>query len=186
MNLFTLFVAVILFASPVSAAIEIGDCGAEIPENATGYLVADLDCSDAVSEGVVLANGARLFLGGYAIISDPGEDRSRQGVRCRTGSVCSVIGPGAITGFSASGIAGTRVRVRDVVVSGNAIAGIIAYEDVHLKNVSVEGNGLIGVHAGGKILRRGVGVAEDGEMLQSRAPRFRPDRRSCRAERGGG
>jgi hypothetical protein len=184
MNLFILSVALFLFASPASAAIEIVECGAEIPENETAYLGADLDCSDADSEGVILSNGARLFLSGHRLISNPGEDASRQGVRCRTGSVCSIVGPGEITGFSASGIAGTRVRARDVVVSGNAVAGIIAYEDVHLNNVTVEGNGVFGVRAGGKITQRGVdraGVSE-GDLVQSRAPRFRPDRHSRRAD----
>jgi hypothetical protein len=181
---FALLVSVTLLASPAAAALEITECGTEVPENETGYLISDLDCSEADSEGVVLANGARLLLGGYNIVSEPGENARRQGVRCRTGSVCSVIGPGEISGFSASGIAGTRVRARDVAVNGNAVAGIIAYENIHLHNVVAEGNGVVGVHAGGKVFVRPseLGDLESAGFIESRAPRFKPARRSCSAD----
>ena len=184
MHVFIVLLSVTLMASPAAAALEITECGVEVPENETGYLIGDLDCSDADSEGVVLANRARLLLGGYNIVSDPGENDRRQGVRCRTGSVCSVIGPGEISGFSASGIAGTRVRARDVAVNGNAVAGIIAYENIHLDNVVAEGNGVIGVHAGGKILVKpgGLGDLESAGFVESHAPRFKPVRRSCSAD----
>ena len=149
-------------------------------------MITDLDCRGSDTAGLVLADGARLLLGGYSIISEPDEDEARQGVRCRKGSVCSVIGPGEISGFSASGIAGTRVRVRDVIVSGNAIAGIVAYENIRLNNVFVEGNGLMGVHAGGRIVGRLTEIGDHAvaDLLESRAPRFKPNRRSCSVDRG--
>lgn len=187
MLVFVFLLTLVFFASPTFAALEVSECGARVPENETAHLVADLDCSESGAEGVVLADGARLLLGGYSIVSDPAENDRRPGVRCRTGSVCSVVGPGEISGFSASGIAGTRVRVRDVVVSGNAVAGIIAYENIHLDNVVVDGNGVVGVHAGGKISgkwhdMRWKSAFESAGFIETRAPRFRPKRRSCSAD----
>jgi hypothetical protein len=169
------------FATPSWSVFEISECGTEIPENETGYLIADLDCSDSEGAGVVLGNGARLVLGGFRIEADPTLGEKRQGVRCRTSSVCRVIGPGEIIGFSASGIAGTRVHARDVLLTGNAIAGVVAYENIRLHNVVIEGNGLLGVHAGGKVVGRGNDVGEHAlaDVLQSHAPRFRPARGSC-------
>jgi hypothetical protein len=178
------------------AALEIDDCGVVVPEGETAYLVTDLQCDASSPEGIVLSDGARLVLGGYGIFARSREHRPHaqseqaagaaadaplQGVRCRTGSVCTIVGPGEISGFAASGIAGTRVRARDVVVSDNGRAGIVAYENVVLRNSLIAGNGSLGVHAGGRLHSKGSQILAhpDAAALEWRHPRIRPDDDSC-------
>jgi hypothetical protein len=99
-----------------------------------------------------------------------------QGVRCVTGSICTVLGPGAIGGFSASGVAGTRVRLRDVWVGDNVVAGVSSFENVRLRNVVLSNNGPLAVHAGGRVnaTDSDLGDPEEASVVEWRAPRFRP------------
>ena len=112
-TLVTLFVPV-RFAH--AGAIVVTECGETVPPGRTAYLVDDLDCRGSGVPGVVLSHRSRLLMTGHAIVGDAGETDAAgaplQGVRCTTGSVCTVEGPGTITGFSASGVAGTRVEPR--------------------------------------------------------------------------
>ena len=145
------FFLVPLISSPVFAEIEVNTCGQVVPEGETGLLTADLECVD-VGEAVLLSDGAHLELNGHTITTDPASDeRVKRGVRCLAGTVCSVPGPGLIGGFESSGIAGTRVRVREVVIESNGRTGIAAYEDVRVVDSVVVGNGRLGVHAGGTV-----------------------------------
>jgi hypothetical protein len=142
-------------------------------------VVADLDCRGRGSVGVVLAHRSRLVLGGHNIIGDPSETgaggRLLQGVRCEAGSICRVEGPGAIAGFSASGVAGTRVRLRDVWIGDNALAGVSAFENVHLRDVVVTDNGTLAVHAGGRVHATDADLGEVGSnVVEWRAPRVKP------------
>jgi hypothetical protein len=175
----TLVTGVFLMWAPVAgAAVTITTCGAVVPSGETGYLTADLDCGGRAVEGVVLDDRAKLIMGGHAIVGDrDGEDGIFQGVRCRTGTVCTVIGPGLISGFSASGIAGTRVRVRDVVIEDNGRNGIAAYENVKLRNVLIGGNAVYAVHAGGRLRARDTTFEHDPDtpaVVEEHAPRYAP------------
>ncbi len=171
----TLFLLVFLWAPSAGAAMVIDRCGLEIPDGETAYLVTDLDCAGTGVEGVVLGHRSRLFLLGHTISSDPSDPGGRQGIRCRTGTVCTVVGPGLITGFAASGVAGTRVRLRDLVIAGNGRSGVVAFENIILRNVRVEGNGDVAIHAGGRVRARRV-VTDDGmsDIVAEHAPPYIP------------
>jgi hypothetical protein len=158
--LFVTFVAafvacVVAVGSFAADVVTIEACGETVAAGRTAYLLADLDCRGAGTEGIILANRARLVLGGHTMLGDPdetnAEGRPLQGVRCEAGSICTIEGPGSVVGFSASGIAGTRVRVHDVYIAGNAIAGVSAFENVRLRGVSIARNGAVGVNAGGRV-----------------------------------
>jgi hypothetical protein len=174
----------LLSAGRVSAAVEIHQCGSVVPEGETAYLVSDLDCDGESSEAVVLSNHSRLMLGGYAIFANGEADGPERGVRCRTGSVCTVVGPGSISGFAASGIAGTRVRARDIVVSDNGRAGIVAYENIVLHNTLIENNGSLGAHAAGRLRAYDSEIAPHpvAAGLEWRAPAHRPQPETCRQD----
>jgi hypothetical protein len=165
-------------AATARAAIEIDTCGIEVGPGQEAHLVRDLDCSESNSEGIVLADGAVLYLAGHRILGGP-TDRSSawQGVRCRAGSVCSVVGPGAIDGFSASGVAGTRVRLRDLAITGNGRAGVVAFENIRLRNVFVDGNAAGGVRAGGRARISRSSVSEG--VVELRRPPIKPNRSNC-------
>jgi hypothetical protein len=158
-------------------------CGETVAPGRTAYLVADLDCRGSGVAGVVLSHRSRLVMSGHAIIGDAREADADgapiQGVRCTTGSVCTVEGPGTITGFSASGVAGTRVRLRDVWIGGNGIAGVSAYEDVQLRNVVFSDNGMLAVNAGGRVRASDADLGTDpSAVLEWGAPPFKPRHRS--------
>jgi hypothetical protein len=159
--------------------VVVTECGEIVAAGRTAYLLEDLDCRGSGTEGVILSHRARLVLGGHTITGDPAEVASSgaplQGVRCETGSVCSIDGPGAIVGFSASGVAGTRVRVRDVWIGDNAKAGVSAFENVKLRDVVID-NGSLAVHAGGRVHASGADLGENPEtkVVEWRAPKFRP------------
>ena len=177
----------LLWAPSAGAVTEIDRCGETVAAGETAYLSRDLDCRGSGSEGVVLSHRSRLVMAGHTIFGDPADasddGRPWQGVRCETGTTCSVTGPGAILGFSASGIAGTRVRVRDVLIAENGRAGIAAYENVVLRDVVIGDNGTIGVHAGGRIKLKHSAIAAhpSADILEGRSPRYRP-RRGRRAD----
>ena len=136
-------------ALPAAAAdVVVDHCGQLVEAGDTGWLLADLDCSAVSTEGVVLSDRASLHLDGFSIIGNPETSTPRQGVRCLYGSSCSVLGPGEIRGFSAAGVAGTRVRVRDLRIVGNGRAGVAAYRRVVARSVEIEENALTGSHAG--------------------------------------
>lgn len=175
--------ASLMFSAPDSRAEEpfvVEECGETVPPGKTAYLVKDLDCRGGGTEGIVLSDDARLVLGGHTILGNPEENgpdgRPLQGVRCIAGSVCTVTGPGSVVGFSASGIAGTRVRVRDVYVADNAIAGVSAFENVRLNGVALARNGGLGVRAGGHVRRAGTDVEDQpgAAFVEWRAPSLRP------------
>jgi hypothetical protein len=164
-------------------SIVVSECGETIGPGRTAYLVADLDCRGAGVPGVVLSHRSRLVMAGHSIVGDARDvDASGaplQGVRCTTGSVCTIDGPGTISGFSASGVAGTRVRAHDVWIGGNAIAGISAYEDVQLRNVVLSDNGMLAVNAGGRVRSSDPELrAEPSEVVEWGAPPFKPQRRA--------
>lgn len=174
-----LILALFLLLVPSAGAdVAITECGDLVGAGESGYLTRDLDCRDYDGAAVVLFDHARLYLGGHVLIGDPdASGNPTQGVRCRAGTVCAVIGPGTITGFSGSGIAGTRVHARDLVVVDNARAGVAAYENVRLTDVLVDGNGTIGVHAGGRVKQRSSTVVTDhprAAVVAMRAPTVRP------------
>ncbi len=174
-----LILALFLLLVPSAGAdVEVTACGDFVAADQAGYLTRDLDCADYVGAAVVLSDHARLYLGGHVLSGDSlASGGPTQGVRCRSGTVCSVIGPGTIVGFSGSGIAGTRVRVRDVVIAGNRRAGVAAYENVRLRNVFIDANGALGVHAGGRVRRSGDTVVTEhpqAAVLAARAPVLRP------------
>jgi len=169
---------VFLLVPSAGADVAIDSCGELIGPDQRGYLTRDLDCSDFDGAAVVLSDHARLYLGGHVLVgkAESAGDRT-QGVRCRAGSVCSVIGPGTIVGFSGSGIAGTRVRVRDLVIAGNGRAGVSAYENVLLDNVVIDGNGEVGVRAGGRVRRSHntlITVHPEAKVVATRAPWLHP------------
>jgi hypothetical protein len=196
-RLLTVVVAVIVtlllfwWAPSAGADVAIDTCGQTVPAGETGYLVMDLDCARSGTEGVVLSHRSRLVLAGYVISGSGGErgdedPRPLQGVRCAARTVCTVIGPGAIVGFSDAGVAGTRVRVRDVAIEGNARKGVAAFENIALHGVVVDGNGDLGVHAGGRLRMHDTDIAEHGQadVLEWRAPRHRPVRNHSQYREG--
>jgi len=136
-------------ALPAAAAdVVVDHCGQLVEAGDTGWLLEDLDCSEVSTEGVVLSDRSRLRLDGFSIIGNSETLTPRQGVRCLYGSSCSVLGPGEISGFSAAGVAGTRVRVRDLRIVGNGRSGVAAYRRVVARSVEIEQNALTGSHAG--------------------------------------
>jgi hypothetical protein len=160
-------------------SIVISRCGETVAPGSTAYLAQDLDCRGSASAGVILSHRSRLVLGGYNIIGDPGETDADgaplQGVRCETGSVCTLEGPGAIAGFSASGVAGTRVRLRDVLIADNAVAGISAFENVRLRGVVISDNGTLAVHAGGRVHATDADLGDErAAVVEWHAPQFKP------------
>ena len=176
----TLVAYAVVMPSLADDVVTIEACGETVAAGRTAYLLADLDCRGTGSEGIVLANRARLVLGGHTITGDPEErsadGRSLQGVRCEAGSICTIDGPGAVVGFSASGVAGTRVRIRDVYIAGNAVAGISAFENVRLHGVAIADNGALGVHAGGRVRADASDLASQPgiPVVEWRAPTLRP------------
>ncbi len=167
--------------TPAGAAMVVTQCGERVPDGETAYLAADLDCRESTTAGVVLGHRGRLILAGFAIVGEPsryGENgEPLQGVRCEAHTVCTVEGPGAIVGFSGAGVAGTRVRVRDVVVAGNARAGIAAFENVRVVDAQLQDNGALDVHAGGRIRVAGSARRENRDALalvEWRAPKITP------------
>jgi len=183
--LFCLFSATIgvfhAHARPAAAdALTIDRCGEVVPAGAVAYLVSDLDCRGAATSGVVLEDRARLVFAGHSIIGDPEElspdGAALQGVRCEAGSVCTLEGPGEIRGFSASGVAGTRVRLSDVRITGNAKAGVSAFENVRMRGVVIADNASVAVHAGGRVHARNSELGEDPQaaIAQWGAPQVRP------------
>ncbi|RMF23579.1 MAG: hypothetical protein D6760_05085 [Deltaproteobacteria bacterium] len=166
----------LMWAPSAGAAMVVDRCGLEVPDGETAFLVGDLDCTGTGVEGVVLGHRSRLLLSGFSLVADPTEEGGRQGVRCRTGTVCSVIGPGAIVGFAASGVAGTRVRLRDVFLAGNGRNGVAAFENVVLRGVEIGENGGLSVHAGGRVRIRRSRVAglDRGAVVAEHAPPYRP------------
>ncbi len=179
----TALIALFLAWAPSAGALVLVDaCGYVVEPGEQAYLTRDLDCRASRSEGVVLSDGSVLHLGGHLLVGDPAADSGAwQGVRCQTGSRCAVVGPGTITGFSASGVAGTRVRLREVVVTGNGRAGVAAYENVRLRDVVIDGNGTAAVHAGGrvKIARSTVEALDGFAVIEQRRPLYRPDPTRC-------
>jgi hypothetical protein len=173
---------VVLWFAPARAheSVTITQCGETVAQDTTAFLLKDLDCRGSGTAGVILSHRSRLVLGGHEIVGDPHETgtggEALQGVRCETGSVCTVEGPGAITGFSASGVAGTRVRVRDVWIADNARAGIAAFENVRVRNAIVTHNGTLAIHAGGHVRATDAELGEEaeGQVVEWGAPRFRP------------
>ena len=165
-----------------ATAITVETCGETVERGQTAYLTQDLDCRGNAVPGVILADRARLVLAGHTILGDPlerdADDRPLQGVRCAAGSICTIVGPGAVVGFSASGIAGTRVRVREVQITDNAIGGISAFENVSLSNVSLAENGTFGVHAGGRVRAQDAELAgqNGAAIIEWHAPSIRPKR----------
>ena len=163
------------FAAGARETVTVTSCGDTIGPRQTAYLLNDLDCRGSGAAGIVLSDHSRLVLGGHMMLGDPLErardGRVLQGVRCTAGSVCTVEGPGAVVGFSASGIAGTRVRVRDVYIADNAVAGISAFENVNLRDVALAANGALGIHAGGRVsaLRTDVDAQPGIPVLEWRA-----------------
>ncbi len=138
----------VLALPAVADDVVVDHCGQLVEAGDTGWLLDDLDCSEASTEGVVLSDRSRLRLDGFRIIGNPETRTPRQGVRCLYGSSCSVLGPGEISGFSAAGVAGTRVRVRDLRIVGNGRSGVAAYQRVTARSVEIEQNALTGSHAG--------------------------------------
>jgi hypothetical protein len=171
-----------LAGEAVPAAYVVSRCGEVVPARTIAYLASDLDCRGSGVAGVVLSNRSRLVMGGHALIGDPAETGADgevlQGVRCRAGSICTIEGPGTIAGFSASGVAGTRVRISDVWIGDNARAGISAFENVYMHNVAVVGNGTVGVHAGGHVRATDADFAENpaADIVEWHAPERCPDR----------
>lgn len=168
----------LLLVPSAGADVAVSACGDFVAADETGYVTRDLDCADYHGAAVVLSDHARLYLGGHVLSGDSlASGDPTQGVRCRAGSVCAVIGPGTIVGFSGSGIAGTRVRARDLVIAGNGRAGVAAYENVRLDNVFIDGNGAIGVHAGGRVRQSSSTVVTghpQAGVVAARAPMLRP------------
>ena len=166
-------------AMPAAAvdALTIDRCGEIVPAGATAYLVADLDCRGGATAGVVMEDRGRLVFAGHSIIGDPEElspdGAALQGVRCEAGSVCTLEGPGEILGFSASGVAGTRVRLSDVRITGNAKAGVSAFENVRMRGVVIADNASVAVHAGGRVHARNSELGE-AAIAQWGAPQVRP------------
>ena len=161
--------------------MEIDGCGVEVPAGERAYLSRDLDCRGGDGEGLVMGHRSRLELAGFGIVGGGGE--GRQGVRCKSGTLCTVNGPGFIEGFSASGIAGTRVRVRGVAIRGNGVAGIAAYGRVRLRDSVVADNSSMGILTGRGLhaLRSSVSQHPDGSVVK--VPSALP--RRCRSMAGG-
>jgi len=172
--------ALLTVALPAAALVPISQCGEVVPPGETALLVADLDCRDSGTEGVVLSHRSRLLLAGHQLLGDPlaenDDGAPLQGVRCKTGTVCRVEGPGSIVGFSGSGVAGTRVRLADVVIMDNGRAGVSAFENVRLHDVVVTDNATVGVRAGGRVRAGTSEITEhpEAEVVEWRSPQQRP------------
>ena len=158
-----------LGAASAGADVAVSHCGQLIHEGETAYLKGDLDCRGLETEGVVLSHRARLQLDGHRIIGgNETTGGSWQGVRCKGGSRCTVTGPGLIEGFSASGVAGTKVHLRELTIRGNGRAGVAAYERVRMRDVIIEENAAMGVLTSGQVRARRsrVGAHPEGEILE--------------------
>jgi hypothetical protein len=114
-----------LALASAAGAVDVVSCGQTIPPGAVGRLRRDLDCRAEprwpfAARGVRLEGRAALELNGFTIRGDG----TGVGVECARGGgsrpVCTVDGPGVVTGFWAGfNGAGCLFVVRGVSVHGN-------------------------------------------------------------------
>ena len=154
-GLIVLATALTSTATRAAELIEVDTCGQVLPDGATGYLAADLDCSAAPlfapigalhGGGVVyLGRRGKLDLRGFTLTA------RRYGVvcddichdsRCLTGK-CEVFG-GTITGGNGWGISGNKVFAHDLTVTDSRYA-IYAYSKLVLESSTLSGSDEYGV-----------------------------------------
>src|SRR5262245_57792821 len=89
--------AAMAFATAPAQALDIGSCGASIPDGEVGTLTADLVCTDPVP-AITLGAGATLELAGHRVqgLSADGQT-SLTVLRCAR-KRCTIVGPGEIVG----------------------------------------------------------------------------------------
>jgi hypothetical protein len=149
---FLVVIGALAFAATQASAVDITECGQEVPPLQVGNLVGDLDCSDPnqfVGDAVELDRAATLNLNGFSLIGPEGS--YRQGVDCR--SRCRVNGPGAIVGFYEGVTGGSRVEVSDVNITGARRYGIVAQFPI-VKRCTI--SEVRGAGIGGRIGPRGI------------------------------
>ncbi len=165
------FAIVALFGFQGSAfadGIPLGEChqpGGPLSGRVT--LVNDLDCSDSVSEDIVIDHGT-LDLNGHTIIT------SGWNVVC-SGN-CKVVGPGTIMG-AGSGIMGSEsLELKDVAITISGGIGVAAAKKLKLDHVSISGaafGALFGTSAkivDSTITATIVGVTTEGPGAQGGGP----------------
>lgn len=134
------------------APVPVVACGQTVPVATTGFLTADLDCTGA--DGIKLAVRAKLDLAGHTLSGD-----AFAGVECA--GICTVVGPGAIQGFTrgigsengnvkvegvdfanqTEGIVGRRaVQVKGATFTGHAVDAISSVKAVKIENSSFVDN----------------------------------------------
>lgn len=147
-------------AAPVLAATEVTTC--DQAYRGTAYLAADLDCTGSGLGHLVFNGRGRLLLRGHTLTG---------GVIC---TICTVIGPGTVTGNSSAsaGVRGTikatvvdvtisgnghgvvahtfekkgKVVVRDSIITGNQFHGVDADRGAKVRDSIITGNGLNGIN----------------------------------------
>lgn len=151
------FIVLAMTLTPAStragALVEVNTCGQVLPNGATGYLSADLDCSAAplVAPPGALHGGSAVYVGRhgkmdlrgftltarrYGVTCDDICDSSRDGHCLR--SKCEVFG-GTITGGNGWGVGGPKVFAHDLTVTDSRF-GVDAYTKLVLDNSTVSGS----------------------------------------------
>ena len=155
--------------SASARALEIpGDpssCGVIVRKGDPGELRGDLDCTGQnVASAITLQSGARLRLNGHRISGG-----RNQNVACDASSrICTIEGPGEITG-SRNGLSlASKAKIRDVVVHGNQVGIYKPYGDVghaallDLGNVVIRDNTGDGVRGGAALRFTDVIIENNG------------------------
>jgi len=157
---FVTLIAITMLATATHAQeVEVTSCGDVVPDRATGYLTADLDCSGftggpanvyAAGAAVYLGTRSKLDLRGFTLTA------GQHGVLCNNISCgvnscarrtpCDVFN-GAINGTEGFCVGGEKPRVDDVTITGCG-QGIYAYQRVELSNSTVTGSTYSGVVGG--------------------------------------
>jgi hypothetical protein len=165
-----------LSGSP-ARALDITTCGQSVPDEDTGVLQADLDCSaDPTEAAVTLGKSSTLDMNGHAIIARVvavtcGSDARAPSCTIR-GHGVAPSGVGDISG--GAGIVGAprRVTVSDVTVHDVAGGGIVVNQSLIATNVTVLRAGWTGISANKKLTATNV-VASDNASFGIDSPRIR-------------
>jgi len=99
---------VLTLATVRADALDIGSCGASIPDGEVGTLTTDLVCTDP-APAITIGEGARLELGGHRVegLSVDGPT-SLTVLRC-VSKRCTIVGPGEVVGNDGVGPTGSCV-----------------------------------------------------------------------------
>ena len=137
----------------VAFGMDVGACGVVVPRREVGELRADLLCG---GDGLMLGSGATLHLNGFTIV---GSGRGT-GVLCG-GRGCTIIGPGAIVGFTAGISAPRRVRISDIAIRSNDVGMTTKGGNVELSGIVATGNGVAIEVVAGRLRARDLEVSRN-------------------------